>query len=27
LPVQSCPCQGEAACWVTSGWHEVKLVL
>lgn len=27
LPVQSCPCQGEAACWATSGWHEVKLVL
>lgn len=26
LPVQSCPCQGESACWVTSGWHETKLV-
>ncbi|WP_337029088.1 hypothetical protein [Pantoea agglomerans] len=25
LPVQSCPCQGEAACWATSGWHELKL--
>lgn len=27
LPVQSCPCQGEAACWVTNGWHETKLVI
>lgn len=27
LPVQSCPCQGEAACWATSGWHETKLVI
>lgn len=27
LPVQSCPCQGEAACWVTHGWHETKLVI
>jgi hypothetical protein len=26
LPVQSCPCQDELACWVTSGWHETKLV-
>ncbi|MDH2123007.1 hypothetical protein N5J75_07275 [Pantoea brenneri] len=25
LPVQLCPCQGEAACWATSGWHELKL--
>ena len=25
LPVQSCPCQGEVACWATSGWHELKL--
>lgn len=25
LPVQSCPCQGEAACWTTSGWHKLKL--
>lgn len=25
LPVQSCPCQGEAACWATSGWHGLKL--
>lgn len=25
LPVQSCPCQGEAACWATSGWHKLKL--
>jgi hypothetical protein len=27
LPVQDCPCKGEAACWTTNGWHEVKLVL
>ncbi|WP_337020859.1 hypothetical protein [Pantoea anthophila] len=27
LPVQSCPCQGEAACWATSGWHAIKLVI
>jgi len=27
LPVQFCPCQGEAACWTTNGWHELKLVL
>ncbi|WP_337025925.1 hypothetical protein [Pantoea anthophila] len=25
LPVRSCPCQGEAACWATSGWHELRL--
>ncbi|MDH2121624.1 hypothetical protein N5J75_00175 [Pantoea brenneri] len=25
LPVQSCPCQGEAACWATSGWQKMKL--
>lgn len=25
LPVQSCPCQGEEACWTTSGWHKLKL--
>lgn len=25
LPVQSCPCQGEASCWATSGWHKLKL--
>lgn len=25
LPVQDCPCQGEAACWTTSGWHKLKL--
>ena len=25
LPVQSCPCQGEAACWATSGWQKLKL--
>ncbi|MEN4548024.1 hypothetical protein [Pantoea agglomerans] len=27
LPVQSCPCQDEAACWVTKGWQETKLVI
>ncbi|EPT7030639.1 hypothetical protein ACVR2T_004415 [Cronobacter malonaticus] len=25
LPVDSCPCQGDSQCWVTSGWHETKL--
>ena len=27
LPVQDCPCSGEMACWVTLGWHEIKLEL
>jgi len=27
LPVNSCPCAGDAQCWVTGGWHETKLVL
>lgn len=27
LPVQDCPCKGEAACWVNLGWHETKLSL
>ena len=27
LPVHSCPCQGEMTCWVTNGWHHVKLRL
>ena len=25
LPVASCPCEGDSACWVTRGWHETKL--
>ncbi|HBB6758910.1 TPA: hypothetical protein JD366_002779 [Citrobacter amalonaticus] len=25
LPVMSCPCDGDSACWVTRGWHETKL--
>lgn len=25
LPVKSCPCAGDSACWVTRGWHEIKL--
>lgn len=25
LPVESCPCDGDSACWVTSVWHEAKL--
>ena len=25
LPVQECPCKGEAACWANRGWHEMKL--
>ncbi|HEE0039861.1 TPA: hypothetical protein R8G25_000415 [Citrobacter freundii] len=27
LPVESCPCAGDSACWVTHGWHETKLVV
>ena len=27
LPVQDCPCKGEAECWVNLGWHETKLTL
>ncbi len=26
-PVTSCPCVGEAACWVTSGWQALKLTV
>lgn len=25
LPVKSCPCDGDSACWVTRGWNETKL--
>lgn len=25
LPVDSCPCDGDSACWVTRGWHETKI--
>lgn len=25
LPVTSCPCTGDAQCWVSLGWHEIKL--
>ncbi|CDH32768.1 hypothetical protein [Xenorhabdus bovienii] len=25
LPVSECCFSGEAACWATRGWHEVKL--
>ncbi|WP_426786429.1 hypothetical protein [Salmonella enterica] len=25
LPVESCPCDGDSACWVTRGWHDTKL--
>lgn len=27
LPVKSCPCDGDSACWVTRGWHETKLLV
>lgn len=27
LPVKSCPCDGDSACWVTKGWHETKLAV
>ena len=26
LPVASCPCAGDSQCWVTYGWHEMKIV-
>ncbi|MGK8935281.1 hypothetical protein ACRS85_21640 [Pluralibacter gergoviae] len=25
LPVDSCPCAGDSACWLTTRWHSVKL--
>ena len=27
LPVSACPCQGESACWLTNGWHRLKLMI
>ncbi|EDW3156964.1 hypothetical protein GUP06_002487 [Salmonella enterica] len=27
LPVKSCPCAGDSQCWVTHGWHAVKLTM
>lgn len=27
VPVTSCPCSGDSACWVTNGWREMKLVV
>ncbi|MCK6677650.1 hypothetical protein [Enterobacter asburiae] len=27
LPVTFCPCQGDSRCWVTNGWHNVKIVV
>lgn len=27
VPVKSCPCKGDSKCWVTRGWHDVKLPL
>lgn len=27
LPVQSCPCAGDSKCWVTTGWHSLKLMM
>ncbi|MDT7479883.1 hypothetical protein RQM43_08410 [Citrobacter portucalensis] len=27
LPVESCPCDGDSQCWVTYGWHAVKLTV
>ncbi|EBJ2513199.1 hypothetical protein K9154_003810 [Salmonella enterica subsp. enterica serovar Bispebjerg] len=27
LPITSCPCAGDSQCWVTSGWHAVKLTM
>ncbi len=27
LPVKSCPCIGDSACWATMGWHALKLTV
>ncbi|EIC8372463.1 hypothetical protein V0N58_001264 [Salmonella enterica] len=27
LPVKACPCAGDSQCWVTHGWHTVKLTM
>ncbi len=27
LPVESCPCDGDSACWLTRGWHETKIAV
>ncbi|WP_427167686.1 hypothetical protein [Citrobacter koseri] len=27
LPVKSCPCDGDSQCWVTRGWHSLKLMM
>ncbi|AFC22474.1 transcriptional regulator [Pectobacterium phage ZF40] len=27
LPVDSCCMTGDSACWNTSGWHEMKLII
>ncbi|MEH4965243.1 hypothetical protein PO428_21900 [Escherichia coli] len=27
LPVESCPCDGDSACWLSRGWHETKLAV
>lgn len=24
-PVDDCPCAGDSTCWVTNGWHKLKL--
>lgn len=26
LPINSCVCEGDSACWVTRGWHELILI-
>ncbi|WP_336817815.1 hypothetical protein [Cedecea sp. MMO-103] len=25
IPVNTCPCAGDSQCWVTAGWHVLKL--
>ena len=27
LPVKSCPSKGDSQCWVTAGWHDIKLAV
>ncbi len=26
LPINSCVCEGDSACWVTRGWQELILI-
>jgi len=26
LPINFCVCEGDSACWLTRGWHELNLI-